>query len=135
MTEALTRKLLACRQRLSRIRAALPARAEQVLEDERLEAFLSFHIFLLLQDAADLATHVVAGRGLGIPASQREAFDLLAAAGLIAKETAAAMGAAVGLRNRIAHNYGDVDPVRVVREAPRGLQAVEQLLAELASII
>jgi uncharacterized protein YutE (UPF0331/DUF86 family) len=135
MTEALTRKLLACQQRIARVRAALPARAEQVLDDERLEAFLSFHIFLLLQDAADLATHLVAGRGLGIPASQREAFDLLATAGLIASETAAAMGAAVGLRNRIAHNYGDVDPVRVVREAPRGLDAVERFLAEVARVV
>lgn len=134
MTEALTRKLLACRQRIERIRRALPARAEEVLEDERLEAFLSFHIFLLLQDAADLATHLVAARGLGIPASQREAFDLLAAPGLIADDTAAAMGAAVGLRNRIAHSYGDVDPVRVVREAPRGIDAVERFLGELARI-
>jgi hypothetical protein len=61
MSEALTRKLLACQQRIARVRAALPVRAEQVLDDERLEAFLSFHIFLLLQDAADLATHLVAG--------------------------------------------------------------------------
>jgi uncharacterized protein YutE (UPF0331/DUF86 family) len=135
VTEALTRKLLACRQRLDRIRKALPARAEQVTEDERLEAFLSFHIFLLLQDASDLATHLVAGRGIGVPATQREAFDLLASAGLIDAETAASMGAAVGLRNRIAHNYGDVDPVRVVREAPRGLDAVERFLGEIARIL
>jgi uncharacterized protein YutE (UPF0331/DUF86 family) len=96
-----------------------------------LEAFLSFHIFLLIQDVVDLATHLVAALGLGIPASQREAFELLAKHGLISAETAQAMGAAAALRNRIAHAYGDIDPVRLVHEAPSGLAAIEHFLNEI----
>ncbi len=134
MSELLLRKLLACRDRIERIRRALPPRAEDVTQDERLEAFLSFHIFLLLQDAADLAAHLVAERGLGLPSSQREAFDLLASANIIHPETARAMGAAVGLRNRIAHRYGELDPVRLVREAPLGLDAVARFLDQLAAL-
>jgi uncharacterized protein YutE (UPF0331/DUF86 family) len=38
------------------------------------------------------------------------------------------MAAAAGLRNRIAHAYGDVDPVRLVQEAPAGLDVVERFL-------
>ncbi len=132
MTQLLLRKALLIRDRIDKVRAALPARAEAVLEDERLEAFVSFHLFLLLQDAVDLAAHVVAARGLAVPGSQREVFEALAAHGLLSAETARAMAAMASLRNRIAHSYGEVDPVRIVQEAPQGLAHVGALLDELA---
>jgi len=40
--EILLRKALACRARVEKVRAALPADAEQILRDERLEAFVAF---------------------------------------------------------------------------------------------
>jgi uncharacterized protein YutE (UPF0331/DUF86 family) len=46
-----------------------------------LEAYLSFNMFLLIQDASDLANHLVAAKGLGVPTSQRDAFVSLARAG------------------------------------------------------
>ena len=59
----------------------------------------------------------------------------LASADLLKKETAAAMGQIAALRNRIAHSYGEVDPVRVVREAPTGLLIIERYLDEVASAV
>lgn len=129
--EHLLSKLILCRDRVEKIRRALPANAEDVLSDERLEAFIAFHLFLLVQDAVDLAAHVVAERGLGVAGSLRETFQLLSNAGLISPDSAAAMGGLASLRNRIAHTYGGIDPVRLVREAPGGLDAVSRFLAEL----
>jgi uncharacterized protein YutE (UPF0331/DUF86 family) len=129
--EHLLRKLVLCRDRVERIRRALPANAEDVMNDERLEAFIAFHLFLLVQDAVDLAAHMVAERGLGIPGSLRETFQMLSNAGLISPESAAAMGGLASLRNRIAHTYGGLDPVRLVRETPGGLDAVSRFLAEV----
>ena len=131
MGEHLLGKLILCRDRVEKIRRALPANAEDVLSDERLEAFIAFHLFLLVQDAVDLAAHVVAERGLGVAGSLRETFQLLSNAGLISPDSAAAMGGLASLRNRIAHTYGGIDPVRLVREAPGGLDAVSRFLAEL----
>ena len=131
MRDLLLRKAAQVHERLVRLRTALPARPEDVLADERLEAYLSFHLFLLIQDAVDLAAHLVAARGLAVPASQREVFDALRGAGLLAADTARAMAQMASLRNRIAHAYGDLDPVRVVRELPEGLGHVEKLLDEL----
>jgi len=133
--DLLLRKALQIRDRIGKVRAALPAQAEAVLDDERLEAFLSFRLFLLIQDAVDLASHLVAARGLGVPGSQREVFELLARAGLLAADTARGMGGMIALRNRIAHAYGDLDPVRMVQEAPAGLARLEALLDELAGTI
>lgn len=120
MGELLLKKALLCRARVERIRRALPADPTDVERDEKLEAFLSFHLFLLAQDAVDLAAHLVAARGLDVPGSQRETFDALAAAGLLGRDTAEGMAGLASLRNRIAHAYGDVDAVRMVREAPAG---------------
>ncbi|MBI2897457.1 MAG: DUF86 domain-containing protein [Deltaproteobacteria bacterium] len=135
MGELLARKMLACRDRIAKLRASLPADAEEVRRDERLEAFISFNLFLLVQDCIDLAAHLVADRGLALPATHRETFLALAGAGLILRETAAELGAMAALRNRIAHSYGDLDPARMAREAPEGLRAVERFLDELAGAI
>lgn len=45
----LLRKMLACRERIAKPRASLPADAEEVKRDERLEAFISFNLFLLVR--------------------------------------------------------------------------------------
>jgi uncharacterized protein YutE (UPF0331/DUF86 family) len=134
VSELLLRKLALCRARIDKVRRALPSVPEDMLSDERTEAFVAFNLFLLIQDAVDLAAHLIAERGLGIPASQREAFDALARAGLVSLESARAMGQMAALRNRIAHTYGEIDPVRLAREAPIGLDAVSRFLDELARL-
>ena len=131
MGELLLRKILACRERIDRLSAAIPAQAEAVATDERLEAFLSFHLFLLIQDVVDLAAHLVAERGLAVPASQRESFEALARAGVLTAKSAGAMARLASLRNRIAHSYGDLDVVRMVQELPVGLTEAHQFLDEL----
>jgi uncharacterized protein YutE (UPF0331/DUF86 family) len=129
--DLLLRKILACRERIEKLKNAIPVQAEDIAADERLEAFLSFHLFLLIQDAVDLAAHLVAERGLAVPASQRESFEALARAGLVTQKSAAAMARMASLRNRIAHSYGEIDTVRMVREMPEGLIVARQFLDEL----
>jgi uncharacterized protein YutE (UPF0331/DUF86 family) len=133
--ELLLRKALACRNRIERIRAALPTDPNHILADERLEAFVAFNIFLLVQDSIDLAAHLAAARGLDVPGSHRETFESLAKANLVSRETASGMGQMAALRNRVAHAYGDLDPVRMVREAPTGLAVVTKFLDELAGVL
>ena len=135
MGELLLRKALACRHRIEKIRSALPSDPIQILADERLEAFIAFNIFLLVQDSIDLAAHLTAARGLDVPGSHRETFEALAKANLISRETSSAMGQMAALRNRVAHGYGDLDPVRLVREAPTGLGVVAKFLDELAAVL
>lgn len=57
----------------------------------------------------DLAMHLVASKGLGLPQSSREAFDLLQQAGMIDKDLAQRLKAMVGFRNIAVHNYQAVD--------------------------
>lgn len=133
--ELLLKKALLCRDRIAKIRRALPANAEDIVADERAEAFIAFNLFLLIQDMIDLAAHLIAARGLGLPTSHRESFDILTKAAIISPETASAMGAMASLRNRLAHTYGDIDPIRLAREAPYGLDWADRFLNELAAAV
>ena len=53
----------------------------------------------------DLAMHIVASKGLGIPQSSREAFDLVQQVGIIDEHLAQKLKAMVGFRNIAVHNY------------------------------
>jgi len=132
--ELLLRKALRLRERIDDLRRALagePDVAAAAAADPRLEAYLAFNLFLAIQDAVDLAAHLVSDRGLAIPATQREVFEALAKAGRLSPDTSGAMGALSSLRNRIAHSYGDLDVARLVTEMPLGLDHLERFLAEV----
>ena len=119
MTESvLARKLADILSRVSRVRELLPAKLEE-FEANRTEAeALILNLFLALQACSDLALYVVADRGFGVPAGPRGAYEALVQAGLLSAPLARHLAGAVGLRNRIAHEYGTLD-LRLVFEAAR----------------
>lgn len=53
----------------------------------------------------DLAMHIVSEKGLGIPQSSREVFDILCNNGIVHDELAARLKAMVGFRNIAVHDY------------------------------
>jgi hypothetical protein len=63
---------------------------------------LALAFMVALQEAIDIAYHVVADEGRGIPDSHRAAFELLAAHGLLAADLVNELSAATAMRNRIA---------------------------------
>jgi uncharacterized protein YutE (UPF0331/DUF86 family) len=71
------------------------------------------NLFLALQESAALAMHWLADEGVVVPATYGEAFTALAERGVIDRDLAGRLRAAVGLRNLIAHQYGVIDFRRV----------------------
>jgi len=133
--EALTsaRKIADLRARVRRVRELLPADVDTFVAQRTEAEALILHLYLALQCASDLALHLVADRGLGVPADARSAFEQLARAGLLTVDLAQKLAAAVGLRNRIAHEYGGLD-LRLVYEAARDdLDDLLDLAAAVAS--
>ncbi|MFF7709585.1 HepT-like ribonuclease domain-containing protein [Pseudomonas sp. NPDC007930] len=66
------------------------------------------------QSALDMGQYLVRREGLGLPQSAREVFDLLAAAGILPADLAAAMKRMVGFRNIAVHEYQKVQlPITV----------------------
>lgn len=84
------------------------------LNPARLHNYDAQDIFVLnlqraVQSAIDLAVHIVAAEGLGLPDSLKANFTLLEQAGVLSSETTQKMTAMVGFRNIAVHNYEALD--------------------------
>lgn len=114
MTDAeLLRKKLAFIETCLRELRSL-ARPDEMELDVKERRFIEHTLQVCIQAAQDVASHVVSEQRLGEPSTNQALFALLAGAGWLERETAAALRAAVGLRNVLVHGYSDVDP-RIVR--------------------
>ena len=92
-----------------------------------------FYLFLAIQECIDLAAHWVADEGWGEPDEAGSAFDVLADRRVIDRDTATALRAAAGLRNRIGHGYALLDYGRVHREAQTGIPALRTFLVSITA--
>jgi uncharacterized protein YutE (UPF0331/DUF86 family) len=106
-------KVAAIRDAVSRIRATLPASAEDFEADRTAREVVILNLFVALQECVALATHWLADAGLDVPSSYREVFMALAERGSLSRPLAERLAAAAGFRNLVAHQYGIVDPARV----------------------
>ena len=75
----------------------------------------------------DLGHHILAGRGLDVPATYREVLPALARAGVIDTALLSRLEGLAGLRNILVHDY-------VVVELPRLWQLLDERLEDLRSI-
>lgn len=88
------------------------------------------------QCAIDAALDVVARRGLGTPQTYRDAFAVLARAGIIDGELRDALQSWAGMRNVLVHMYTslDLDQVHAALAKTTSLRAFHAVMArELAS--
>jgi uncharacterized protein YutE (UPF0331/DUF86 family) len=83
----------------------------------------------------DIALHIASDEHWELAASYREAFAVLAQHGVIDGWLATSLGAAVQLRNRIAHGYASVDAGRLWREVPDGISAFSAFESAIAAFL
>ena len=101
------------------------------LDSDRLDEIDAQEIFVLnlqraIQSAIDLATHIVASEGLGIPDTIWGNFVLLERAKIITKTLSKKMQSMVGFRNIAIHDYQalDVDVLKAILS--KNLKDIEQ---------
>ena len=101
------------------------------LDSDRLDEIDAQEIFVLnlqraIQSAIELATHIVASEGLGIPDTIRGNFVLLERAKIITKTLSKKMQSMVGFRNIAIHDYQalDVDVLKAILS--KNLKDIEQ---------
>ena len=90
------------------------------LEDRKNFYALSMLLFSLLNAVIDLAEETVVAEDLGVPATYREIFSLLARNGIIDQHLFDRMSALVSYRNRLAHEYGEINPDDLFRVLSMG---------------
>lgn len=97
---------------LARIDEVRGERREQ-LSPVDVEDITALNLQRAVQAGIDLANHVVAAEGYGLPDSTAGAFGLLTERGVIDRELADRLRRMVGFRNIAIHEYRTIDPAIV----------------------
>jgi uncharacterized protein YutE (UPF0331/DUF86 family) len=126
-------KLKQLSRRLAKVGAHCPADPADLAAGSDALDLVAFNLLLAIQTCLDLATHLIADEGWPPAAKAREAFERLEEQGVISRETARALGQAVGMRNVVAHGYDAIDPAQLHAAASRELPDLERFAAELSA--
>lgn len=111
--------------RIASQQAALLAEAKAILAQGRaltpLEQGGVLHALqVLIENAIGKAKQLLKARGQAVPVSAYDAFAALANCGLLAQTDVATWNAVVGLRNRIVHDYMNIDMDQVMATVVSG---------------
>jgi uncharacterized protein YutE (UPF0331/DUF86 family) len=118
-------KVAALERSLTRIEEVTAGRASypRPLDAEEL---IVLHLQRAAQAAIDLAGHVVATEGFGLPATLAETFTLLEQNGIVDPALAVNLRRMVGFRNIAVHQYETIAPAVVEAIVARHLQDLRQ---------
>jgi len=114
--EVIRQKVARLRDTTARLHACLPGAVADMVSDRDILDLVSFRAYLIVQDAIDICSHVLADRGWGPAPSLRDHFTLLADKGVLPADLATRLAAAVKVRNLVGHGYAAIDP-RKLHEA------------------
>nr|QNO50466.1 hypothetical protein EGLMOMJH_00004 [Methanosarcinales archaeon ANME-2c ERB4] len=68
-----------------------------------------YSLLEIIECCIDIASHIIAVKGMGRTEEYRGLFYLLGEKGVIEKDLAERLGDMAGFRNLLVHRYGDVD--------------------------
>jgi len=94
---------------------------------------LAMSLLVAIQEASDIAMHIVSDEGWGVPSSYADGFMALASRGVLEAALAQQLARMAGLRNRLAHAYAFVDADRLHAELPAGLESLERFARAIAA--
>jgi uncharacterized protein YutE (UPF0331/DUF86 family) len=130
--EVAAHKVARAHARLDEAEELVSRPVEEFVADRRGRDLASFYLQLAIQEVIDLAAHWVADAGWVPPADAGSTFEILADHGAIDRDLASRLRAAVGLRNRIAHDYAGVDHARLHAEFTAGVEPLRRFLVAVA---
>jgi uncharacterized protein YutE (UPF0331/DUF86 family) len=134
-TVVVLRKLATVREHLERARRRRPVSLEVFRSDVDRQDALAMSLLVAIQQAIDVAFHIAADEGWGVPSSYAEGFEILAGRRVIEPALAQELTRVVAVRHRLAHGYATVDVERLWTELPAGLDALERFTAAIARFL
>jgi uncharacterized protein YutE (UPF0331/DUF86 family) len=126
------KKLAIVREHILRVRRRRPEAVEAFVADIDMQDATAMSFVVAVQEAADIAFHVVADEGWGLAGSYRDAFDALARHGVVTAAHANELADCAKVRNRVVHGYTTVDAERFWVELPAGIDALERYIHAIA---
>lgn len=115
--EVVRQKIARLRDTTAWLKSCLPANVVEMTNNRNARDLVSFRVYLVVQDAVDICSHVIADQGWGPVASLRDHFTFLSEKGVLPAELAGRLAAAVKVRNLVGHGYAAVDPQKMHQAA------------------
>jgi uncharacterized protein YutE (UPF0331/DUF86 family) len=88
-------------------------------------------MLVTVQSSIDIATEIIAMKGLRRPASYRDTFVILAEEGVLGRGLARHLSDLAGFRNVLFHSYYDLDLAQVYGILIRDLPVLREFLSEI----
>lgn len=113
---------------LRRIRVKRVVSLEGFLADLDCQESILFNLQMAVQNCIDIAAHIISEEELGIAGSTNEMFYILQEKGYLSPELTENMVAAVGFRNLVVHEYGNIELRQVYQIAHQDIDDMERFL-------
>lgn len=101
------------------------------MSDTDRQDIVAFNLHMAIQNCIDIASHLISEEGWGVPGSTSEMFYMLEDHGCITVDTTEKMVKAVGFRNLLVHQYGQIDLQRVFTICRKDVQDLMTFLSEI----
>lgn len=121
------------RRTVRRLREISRKNRAEFLEDDVLQAASIRYLQTAIEAVLDIANHIVAREGLGVPKSYQEAVDLLIANGVLSSADESTYRGMVRFRNRAVHLYDEIDAGEIHEILTSHLDDFERFLGAVTS--
>lgn len=125
------RKINAIHHSLERIRRYQDLSLEEFLAEEDARDIVTHNLFITLQNIIDIGTHLISDLGLEEPDFLTEIPGILVKEKIIGVQLEKPIKAMIGLRNIIAHEYGDLNFKIIYTILTTELADVDQFLTNI----
>lgn len=125
------KKINAIYHSLERIRRYQVFSLAEFLADEDARDIVTHNLFILLQNIIDIGTHLISDLGLEEPDFLADIPVILAKERIITNQLEKPIRAMIGLRNMIAHEYGELDFKIIHTIITTELEDVNQFLTNI----
>lgn len=122
--ELVTRKIVLISGDLEELRKLASSGVETYLADPYKEILAERFLERMVSRMIDINYHIITGSEKPPPKDYYDSFTELGKTGILDPKFAARIASSAGLRNRIVHEYDDIDPVKV-------FEAIQFALADL----
>lgn len=94
---------------LEELESVLPNSLDNYIKDFKIRAVCERYFEKIVEAAVDLAFIVIKEKDMEMPDEDKKSFAILFEAGIISEEISEKMQDAKGMRNIIAHEYGEIN--------------------------
>ena len=130
-SELVTRKIVLVMRDLDALRPIAARDRAVYLESPIDEAAVERYLERMIGRMIDINYHLLTESGQAPPVDYHASFIRLADLGVLDREFAARIAPCAGLRNRIVHEYDDLDPSKVFEALQSAMRDVPLYLAQV----